>query len=175
MQIEFVERKSAVLSPSSLACLSDTATINLTAGCAHGCIYCYANGYSCRPENNQIRVYSNLLPNLQNELKRKRKLPKRVYFSPSSDLFQPVPEILAIAYNLLKYLLENDFIVSFLTKGVIPESHFELFQKYPNQVNAQIGLISCNEEVQKIFEPQAAKSSIRVKQISRLIEFGIIP
>ena len=35
------ERKLRVLTPSSIACLARIPTINLTAGCAHGCIYCY--------------------------------------------------------------------------------------------------------------------------------------
>lgn len=36
------ERKSTVLTPSSLGCLTRAATVNVTAGCALGCIYCYA-------------------------------------------------------------------------------------------------------------------------------------
>ena len=39
------KRRSAVLTPSSLACLSRIPTVNLTAGCAHGCLYCYTRGY----------------------------------------------------------------------------------------------------------------------------------
>ena len=51
VNLEFVERKSAVLTPSSLVCLSKTATINLTSGCDHGCVYCYTKGYSYSPAN----------------------------------------------------------------------------------------------------------------------------
>lgn len=39
-------RKTRVLTPSSLACLAHMPTVNLTAGCAHGCLYCYTRGYS---------------------------------------------------------------------------------------------------------------------------------
>jgi len=42
------ERKAAVLTPSSLACLTHVPTVNLTAGCAHECHYCYARGYGRR-------------------------------------------------------------------------------------------------------------------------------
>ncbi len=42
-------RKSSVLAPSSIACLSKIPTVNLTAGCAHGCVYCYSRGYSSYP------------------------------------------------------------------------------------------------------------------------------
>jgi sulfatase maturation enzyme AslB (radical SAM superfamily) len=86
MKVVPIERKSAVLTPSSLACLSNIATINLTAGCAHGCIYCYTQGYSNSPRDGTIHLYANTADKLAQELRRKRKLPRAVYFSPSSDL-----------------------------------------------------------------------------------------
>ncbi|MCL2647954.1 MAG: hypothetical protein FWD61_13230 [Phycisphaerales bacterium] len=45
VKIELVERKSAALTPSSIRCLSWMPTVNITAGCAHDCIYCYIKGY----------------------------------------------------------------------------------------------------------------------------------
>lgn len=48
-QVISIERKSAVLTPSSLACLAHVPTVNLTAGCAHECRYCYARGYLTHP------------------------------------------------------------------------------------------------------------------------------
>ena len=88
------ERQSAVLTPSILSCISHLPTINLTAGCAHNCLYCYVRGYSQHPGENTVTVYANTLERLQRELPRKRRRPVAVYFSPSSDLFQPVPEVL---------------------------------------------------------------------------------
>ena len=55
------KRKSAVLSPSSLACLAHIPAINLTFGCVHDCLYCYARGYSVFPGENKIVVYENSL------------------------------------------------------------------------------------------------------------------
>ena len=45
MQVVAVERKTPVLTPPRLACLAKIPTVNLTAGCAHECRYCYARGY----------------------------------------------------------------------------------------------------------------------------------
>ncbi|MBU4272727.1 MAG: hypothetical protein KKE86_08595 [Planctomycetes bacterium] len=84
------EWKSAVLTPSSLACLQHTATVNLTAGCAHECRYCYACGYLTHPGEGKVRFYTNTLTKLREELHRKRKKPTTVYFSPSSD---PLPGV----------------------------------------------------------------------------------
>ena len=91
------ERKSAVLTPSSLACLAHVPTVNLTAGCAHECRYCYGRGYQTHPGEGKLRFYTNTLAKLREELPRKRKKPATVYFSPSSDPFQPVPEVLKMA------------------------------------------------------------------------------
>jgi len=41
-RVLLAERKAAVLAPSQLACLAWLPTINLTAGCAHECLYRYA-------------------------------------------------------------------------------------------------------------------------------------
>ena len=115
------ERKSAVLTPSALACLSSVPTINLTSGCAHGCIYCYTRGYRCTPPEGKVVLYTNTLSSLRAELARKRTRPSAVYFSPSSDLFQPVPEILDMAYAVIKFLLDRKIGVAFVTKGRIPQ------------------------------------------------------
>ena len=173
MHIEHLPRKSAVLSSSSLACLSGVASINLTSSCAHGCVYCYSCGYSSRPSEGTIVVYSNLYEKLKSELAGKRKMPKTVYFSPSSDLFQPIPEVLQTGYDIIKLLLEQKLNVAFVTKGVIPDSHFALFQKHPAQIQAQIGLISTDTAVLARFEPNAASSEIRLEQLRRLTEAGI--
>jgi len=173
MYIEHQPRKSAVLSSSSLACLSGVASINLTSSCAHRCVYCYSCGYSSRPSEGTVVVYSNLFEKLKNEWARKRKKPDTVYFSPSSDLFQPIPEVLKTGYDIIEFLLWQNLNVAFVTKGVIPESHFALFRKHPTRIQAQIGLISADETILAQFEPNAATPQTRLEQIRKLTEAGI--
>ena len=173
MHIEHLPRKSAVLSSSSLACLSGVSSINLTSSCAHGCVYCYSCGYSSRPTEGTVVVYSNLFEKLKDELARKRKKPETVYFSPSSDLFQPIPEVLQTGYDIIEFLLWKNLNVAFVTKGVIPEAHFELFRKHPTRIQAQIGLISTDKNILAQFEPNAATLETRLEQIRKLTEAGI--
>lgn len=78
MKVVPVQRKSAVLTPSSLTCLSNVATVNLTSGCAHGCLYCYTRGYSGYPGQSEIRLYTNTAAKLREELRRKRRRPRAV-------------------------------------------------------------------------------------------------
>ena len=166
-------RRSAVLTPSSLACLSHMPTINLTSGCAHGCVYCYTRGYSTHPGEDKVVLYGNTLEKLKDELIRKRAKPRAVYFSPSSDLFQPVPEVLALGHSILEFLLFRGIGVAFLSKGHIPDKTMSLLLNHAGKVRAQIGIITLDEDVRRMFEPNAASTSVRIEQIARFIAGGI--
>lgn len=173
IQVIPVERKSAVLTPSSLACLAHIPTINFTVGCAHECRYCYARGYLTHPGEGKIKLYINTLTKLQEELHRKRQKPTVVYFSPSSDPFQPVPEVLDLAYEVFSFLLESGIGVAFVTKGLIPERHRKLFALHAPLVRGQIGLITMDSAVTSTFEPWAAAPEVRLAQTVELIDAGV--
>jgi DNA repair photolyase len=168
-----IQRKSAMLSRSSLACLKTLPTVNLTLGCGHQRIYCYTQGYSIFPGDCRVRYYANAYEKLADELPRKRKRPTAVYFSPSSDLFQPIPEVQELAYQMIELLLEHNVGVAFLSKGQIPERHLQLLLTRPELVRAQIGLISLDTKILQAFEPGAASADTRLAQARRLTEGGI--
>ncbi len=116
MRIEFQERKSNILTPSRLPCLSQICTVNMTKGCMHGCVYCYARGYSEYPGDERVVIYSNTVEKITSELLRKRKKPISIYFSPSSDAFQAIPEVLEITFETMKKILSFGIGVEFLTE-----------------------------------------------------------
>lgn len=169
-----INRKSAVLTPSGLACLSHVPTINLTSGCAHGCVYCYTRGYSTHPGEDKVVIYRNTLDKLKEELAKKRKIPQAVYFSPSSDLFQPVPEVLELGYCVLDLLFSQGIGVAFLSKGHIPDKTMILILNNADKVRAQIGITTLDENIQRIFEPNIASPKERIRQISELISGGVV-
>lgn len=173
VKLTTIKRKSALLTPSSLACLVEIPTVNLTMGCAHGCLYCYTRGYRSYPGEDTVNLYENSWELLREELRRRRLKPAAVYFSPASDLFQPVPEILEIAYRLLREILDRGIGVAFLTKGVIPARHMSLLQEHAALVRAQIGLITLDEALLRTFEPRAAPPFVRVAQMKLLTQGGI--
>jgi DNA repair photolyase len=172
-QVIPTERKSAVLTPSSLACLAHVPTVNLTAGCAHECVYCYACGYLTHPGEGRVRFYTNTLVKLEEELRRKRKKPTTVYFSPSSDPFQPVPEVLDMAYDVFRFLLESGISVAFVTKGRIPDPHRKLFAAHAPLVQGRIGLITLDPGTAAAFEPFAAPPEVRLAQAAELIRASV--
>ncbi len=173
VQVIPIERKSAVLTPSSLACLSHVPTVNLTAGCAHECRYCYARGYLTHPGEGKVAFYTNTLARLREELRRKRKKPTTVYFSPSSDTFQPVPEVLNMAYDVFRFLLESGIGVTFVTKGRIPDRHRDLLAAHAPLVQGRIGLTTLDPAVAAAFEPHAASPEVRLAQAAELIGAGV--
>ena len=167
------DRKSAVLTPSQLPCLSRVPTVNLTSGCAHGCLYCYSRSYSQYPGEDKVVLYGNTLQKLREEFRRKRVKPAFVYFSPSTDVFQPVQAVLRLAYDIFAFLLAQKIGIAFVTKGVIPAEHMALFKAHAGQVRAQIGLISLDSALLRIVEPGCASVEVRLRQIERLIRMGI--
>jgi len=173
VNVIWAERKSAVLSSSSLACLAHIPGVNLTSGCAHDCVYCYARGYSIFPGENHVVIYKNILEKLESELLRKRNKPHTVYFSPSSDIFQPLPEVLELSHSILKFLLSKDIGIAFLTKGKIPDKTLNLLLNNADKVRAQIGIITHDDNVRRMFEPNAANIEVRLDQMAKMAAGGI--
>lgn len=167
------DRRSAVLSSSELPCLSDVATVNVTRGCAHGCLYCYTRGYSNYPGEGRVVVYSNLAEKIESELARKRKPVAKVYFCPSCDPFQPLEPVLDATHGVMKLLLKRGISVAFLTKGAIPERFLKLFAPSRHLVHAQIGMTTLDERVSTAVEPNVAPPEIRVRNLERLVQAGI--
>ncbi len=172
VKVTLLDRKSNALTPSSLRCLSHLPTINMTAGCVHGCAYCYIRGYSQYPGDDAVAVYRNTAELVEKELKRKRKKPIAVYFCPSSDAFMPVEEVLSQSFRTMKLLLEQGVGVQFVTKGAIPNRFIELFSQYHELVAGQVGLTTLDDELNAAIEPNAASAKRRLDDLARLIDIG---
>lgn len=171
--VTHANRRSRVLVPSSLACLSTLPTVNLTAGCLHGCVYCYARAYSGYPGDGVAVLYEDLPQRLERELSRAKSRPHAVYFSPSSDLFQPHPDIQRCAEEVLEILFRHRVGVVFLTKGAIAEASMRLLETHAGLVQAQVGLLSTDAALASTFEPGAASPPARLEQMRRLVAAGI--
>jgi DNA repair photolyase len=166
-------RKTNFLSPSGLRCLANLPTVNISAGCVHNCVYCYTKGYSIYPGENSIEIYENMADKIADEIKRKRKKPATVYFCPSCDPFQPILQIQQVTFDVMKTLLENDIGVQFVTKGIISDEIFGLFEKHRSKIAGQIGLTTVDDKILSLIEPAAAKALERLNQLELLIKMGI--
>lgn len=167
------QRRTPVLKVPSFGCLKGIPTINVTRGCPHSCVYCYARGFPEVPPRGEVHLYTNLPELLEKELERKKRLPRWVSFSTASDPFPPVDEALNLSYRVMELLLSRGIGISFLTKGVIPPDFVDLFAKHRELVQARVGLISLNDEYQKLFEPFAAHPFLRLTNIRNLTAAGV--
>jgi DNA repair photolyase len=173
MKIIAVQKKSHILTPSSLPCLAKIPTINITAGCFHRCIYCYSRGYSNYPGDDTVEVFTNLAQKLADELARKRVLPKITYFCPSSDPFQPVEQVLHQSFEVMNLLLQRNIGIQFITKGIIPPRFIELFARHKALVCGQIGISCIDDGIRQIFEPFTAAIPDRLETLKILNGLGI--
>jgi DNA repair photolyase len=136
-------------------------------------LYCYARTYSQYPGEGRVVLYSNTLEKLRKELCRKRMKPAFVYFSPSTDPFQPVAVVLTLAYDIFSFLIDQNIGIAFVTKGKIPDKHMALFGAHPGLIRAQIGLISLNNHILQVFEPKCPPAEVRLRQIGTLTRMGV--
>ena len=173
VRIQLRKRKSKVLSPSSLRCLSKIPTINITLGCIHSCVYCYSRGYSQFPGKDNVVLFENTSERTEEEIKRKKRKPLAVYFCPSCDPFQPDPAVLKQTYQTMKTLLSHSVGVQFVTKAAVPDMFLKLFEQHNNGVCAQIGLTTTDESLLRVLEPYAVTAQERLISLQRLIDIGV--
>jgi DNA repair photolyase len=173
VEVERRKRKSPILTPSSIPCLNSLPTINITQGCALGCTYCYIQGYAKYPGPDRVILFENTAELVKDELSRKRRLPSRVYFSPSSDAFQYLPEVQEVAAATMAVLLDAGVEISFLTKGFVSERFLRLFATAPQLVFAQIGITTLDLNFWKRVEPRTAPPHKRIEYARALVDLGV--
>jgi DNA repair photolyase len=173
VNVRFIERRGAVLTPSGLACLAGVPTVNISSGCAHGCVYCYGRGYSQYPGEGTVHVYRDTAARVAAELKRKRRKPVAAYFCPSCDAFQPLDAVLEQSYRAMAAILDVGIGVEFVTKGAVPDRFLDLFSRHRGRVSGQVGLTTLDEALRAALEPGAASVNERLRSIARLKEVGV--
>jgi DNA repair photolyase len=119
-----------------------------------------------------VILYTNTAEQIGDELWRKRKKPQAVFFCPSSDPFQPVPEVLEQTYKSMELLLSAGVGVQFTTKAAVPEEFLKLFAKRSDLVCAQIAVTFADEKMREIFEPFAASIANRLDTLKKLMQIG---
>jgi len=149
--------------------------LNPYVGCSHGCIYCYATfmkRFRNHPEEwgSFVDVKTNLLDVLQKEVKKKRI--GLVGIGTVQDAYQPIEAKYQITRQAIKMLIENNFPFEILTKSSLIVRDIDLFKGY-DKACVELTLTTLDENVRKIFEPQAASVPARLKALETLIENGI--
>ena len=73
----------------------------------------------------------------------------------------------------MKTLLLQNIGVQFVTKANIPANFIDLFAQSSGLVCAQVGITAIDDDVRRIFEPNAATISDRLSTIGKLVSIGV--
>ncbi|MCC8181182.1 MAG: hypothetical protein LIP23_09775, partial [Planctomycetes bacterium] len=144
-ELIFAERKGDVLTRPTLPCLASYHAVNVTAGCHYECRYCYAQSFRSYPGHGKVKFYANTLDSLSQQLPRKRKPPRMVYFSTACEPFMPFAEILETLYGCMSLLLAAGSRLLISTKASIPARFIALFAAFPGLVHVQMGLTTADD------------------------------
>lgn len=68
------------------------------------------------------------------------------YFSPPSDPFQPIPEVLEMAFEVFQLLLSSGIGMAFVTKGRIPQRHRRLLAALAPRIDPILPGLSDSED-----------------------------
>jgi len=150
--------------------------LNPYTGCAHGCIYCYAtfmkkySGHDDEEWGKFVDVKINLPEILSKEVKKKQV--GRVCIGTVEDAYQPIEQEKQLTRKAIEILKENNFPFEILTKSSLVSRDIDIL-KDCKDCSVEISITTIDENVRKIFEPNADTIENRLKCIKKLTEAGV--
>ena len=155
-------------------------TMNHVQGCAHGCLYpCYA--FLQKKRFGQVKTYenwlkphlvSNTMELLRREIPKLRDKIQSVQLCFTTDPFMyDYDEICNMSLDSIELLNESGIKCTVLTKGVLPIALADR-QRFPEDNEYGITLISLDEEYRQRIEPGAAPITERLASLKALHDAG---
>jgi len=150
--------------------------LNPYAGCAHGCLYCYAKYYTRYPEVSQnwgrlVYVKENLLEALKRDLARLKL--GVVGVSTITDPYQPIEREEVLTRRAIELLLAAGFEVSVQTKSDLVVRDLDVFSRYKERVDVGFTITSLNVEVASLLEPGAPPPERRIQALKAVSAEGV--
>ena len=149
--------------------------VNPYVGCSHGCRYCYATfmkkytGHT-EPWGSFVDVKINAPEILQKQLKRAKR--GRVLISSVTDAYQPIESKYKLTRQCLEILLQSQFPVDILTKSPLVLRDIDLIKKFKD-IEVGITITTNDEDIRKLFEPNAPSIMARIRTLRALHDKGI--
>ncbi len=155
--------------------------INHVEGCSHGCKFpCYAmmlakrfgkvKSYSdwCKP-----KIVGNALELLDKEIPKYKDQITFVHLCFMTDPFMhKQKEVESLTLRIIERLNKSNIRCTILTKGIYPKELMNV-QRYGNNNEYGITLVSLDENFKKKFEPGSASYKERIKSLKRLHKAGL--
>ncbi len=149
--------------------------LNPYVGCQHGCTYCYARFIKRFTGHTElwgefVDIKINAPALLKSEL---AKMPTgRVWVSGVCDPYQPLEEKYKLTRMCLELLSERDWPVTIQTKSPLVLRDIDLLRR-SNKVEVGFSIATADNEIRKLFEPNAPPIQERLRALEELRLAGI--
>ena len=150
--------------------------INPYTGCQTSCRYCYARLFMPRytghkePWGEFVDVKVNAVEILRRQLERAKT--GTVWISSVCDPYQPLETKYRLTRGCLEELLKKPFPVNVQTKSTLVLRDLDLFRQFLT-IDVGFTIATNDENVAKLFEPQASPVEERIKALKILHDAGI--
>jgi DNA repair photolyase len=170
MKIREIHSKS-ILSPSRVY----DYVINPYVGCQHACSYCYARfmrrftGHK-EPWGEFVDVKINAPDLLSGEIKRKKR--GTVWVSGVCDPYQPLEGKYRLTRKCLDILVQNGWSVVIQTRSPLVLRDMDIITR-SKTIEVGLSITTSNDEIRKVFEPNAPSITERLRTLESLHQNGI--
>lgn len=172
-RVEWVERPGAVLHGSAMSGDGEVLVLNLARGCAHRCAFCSVRAYPTYPGDGLVQLFAGTPERLDRELSRRRRLPRAVFLSPSTDPFPPLPEVQGEAVRVVEVLARHGVEAWLMTRGALLPEALDALAAHAALVTVTVALTTLDRRLQQVLEPLAAPPGQRVRQVAELRRRGV--
>jgi DNA repair photolyase len=152
----------------------EISSVELIRGCAHRCAFCPQRAAPEHPGDDAIYLYEGLAQRLAIELAARSEKPRAVIVGPSTDPFQPIPEIIAETLAIIRLLARHGVESWLTTRGVVPPGAIDELAELRDHVRMTVALASADPTIHNSIEPGAASIDDRLHLITQL-RFNEIP
>ena len=170
MKVQEIYSKS-ILSPSKVY----DYVINPYVGCQHACSYCYARfmkrftGHR-EPWGDFVDIKINAPDLLNKEIRKKKK--GTVWISGVCDPYQPLEAKYGLTRKCLDILVQNDWPAVVQTRSPLVLRDMDIFKK-SKDIEVGLSITTADDEIRKIFEPNAPSIMERLRAVETLHQNGI--
>jgi DNA repair photolyase len=120
-----------------------------------------------------VQLFSGTARQLERELDLRTSLPRIVHLSPATDPFPPQAEVQDETAAVVEVLARRGVGSWLVTRGFIRPGIRQRLAAQANRVRITIGLTTMDRSLQRLLEPLAAPSRLRVRQIASLRRAGL--
>jgi DNA repair photolyase len=150
-------------------------TVNPYVGCQHCCTYCYAHFMKRFTGHRElwgefVDVKINSPDLLRKEITRKP--PGRVWISGVCDPYQPIEKKYELTRKCLEILIGRDWPITVQTKSPLVLRDIDLLRRNAN-VEAGLSVATADDDMRKLFEPNAPSIQERLRALGELHQAGI--